>query len=233
MSHVITEHRESQETRDRILEAAERLFAEKGFESTSVRDITNEADCNVAAVNYHFGGKENLYVEAFKGLLGELRDRRIEAIRRDMSGVEDPSLEYFLETFANGFMDPLVGNGRGQLFLAFINREMAAPHLPQEVFLENFLNPLMTVAGDALARVAPPMDPGAVRLCLMSMVGQLLHALMVRMHFTPEGHSPVLPGDLGDHIEHIVRFTAGGVRACALEGTDPDLSSPHGRGRQA
>ena len=52
-----------EDTRDRILAAAQKFFAEKGFDTTSVRDITTEADCNVASVNYHFGGKENLYLE--------------------------------------------------------------------------------------------------------------------------------------------------------------------------
>jgi AcrR family transcriptional regulator len=231
VNETTTDVREGVETRMRILEAAERLFAERGFENTSVRDITNEADCNVAAVNYHFGGKDNLYIEAFSDLLAELRDRRIETIRRDMGSVDAPTLEYFLDTFAKGFMDPLVDAGRGRMFLAFMYHEMAAPHLPREVFLEEFLEPLMAVAGEALGRVAPSMDPGTLRLCLMSMVGQLLHALMVRTHFTPEKLPSVVPGDLGDHVRHIVRFTAGGIRACAVGIEGADHRSPSGERR--
>ena len=53
-------------TRARLLEAAERLFAERGFRATSVRALTSEARCNVASVNYHFGGKE---VTTNRGLL--------------------------------------------------------------------------------------------------------------------------------------------------------------------
>ena len=49
-------------TRDRLLQAAERLFARQGYEATSVRDITAAAECNVASVNYHFGGKNKLYL---------------------------------------------------------------------------------------------------------------------------------------------------------------------------
>ena len=51
-------------TRERILEAAGELFAERGFESTTVRDICQAAGANVAAVNYYFRDKERLYVEA-------------------------------------------------------------------------------------------------------------------------------------------------------------------------
>ncbi len=208
---------EGVETRERLLEAAGKLFAERGYESTSVRDITAEADCNVASVNYHFGGKENLYFEAFRVLLAELRDLRIETIRRDMSGVEDATLEYFLESFTKGFIDPLVGDSKGRRFVIIINREMADPRLPREMFVEEFLEPMMSEVGEALMKVMPSLDSGVARLSLMSMVSQLLHALMIRKHFIPEGGAPVVPGDLAAHLDHIVRFTAGGIRACAVE----------------
>ena len=71
-------------TRERLLEAAERLFAERGFRATSVRALTSEARCNVASVNYHFGGKEGLYREMFRRRLVVLREQRIAGIRRAM-----------------------------------------------------------------------------------------------------------------------------------------------------
>jgi len=216
------------ETRARLLEAAGKLFAGRGYESTPVREITAEAECNVASVNYHFGGKENLYVEAFRSLLGELRDLRIQTIQRDMARVEEPSLEYFLDTFARGFLDPLVADGRGRRFMMIINREMADPHLPNRMFVDEFLSPMMTVAGEALMRVAPALDPETARLCLMSMVSQLLHALMIRKHFIPEELDPVVPGDLDHHVRHIVRFTAGGILACVGDTRGTTTRSPHG-----
>src|SRR3989449_4623710 len=72
-------------TRERLLDAAERLFAERGFRAVSVRVITSHAGCNVAAVNYYFGGKENLYREMFRRRLGALREQRISSIRRAMT----------------------------------------------------------------------------------------------------------------------------------------------------
>ena len=49
------------QTDERLLSAAEKLFAKNGYDGTSVRDITEAADCNVASVNYYFSGKEKLY----------------------------------------------------------------------------------------------------------------------------------------------------------------------------
>ena len=69
------------ETRTRLLDTAECLFAERGFAGTSVRDITADAGCNLAAVNYHFGGKQNLYREVFRRRLAALREQRLASIR--------------------------------------------------------------------------------------------------------------------------------------------------------
>ncbi|ACS79015.1 TetR/AcrR family transcriptional regulator [Maridesulfovibrio salexigens] len=55
-----------QSTKERILEAASRVFCEKGFKATTVRDICAEADANVAAINYHFGDKRKLYLQVLK-----------------------------------------------------------------------------------------------------------------------------------------------------------------------
>jgi AcrR family transcriptional regulator len=200
-----------------LLEAAQALFAEQGFDATSVRDITARAQCNVASVNYHFGGKDKLYVEAFRSLLEELRDLRIATIQRDMARVEEPTLEYFLQSFATGFLDPLVAGGRGRRLMILLNREMTDPHLPPRMFVDEFLQPMIKVAGDALMRVATSLDEEAARLCLMSMVSQLLHALMMREHFMPGEIRHILPGDLETHVEHIVRFSLGGVMASAGE----------------
>ena len=62
-------------TRDAIIKAAVVLFAEKGFEGTSVRDIVTKARVNQAAINYHFKGKSGLYLEVLKNAFERLTDR--------------------------------------------------------------------------------------------------------------------------------------------------------------
>ncbi len=203
------------ETQERILHAAERLFAMQGYDGTSIRDITAEADCNVAAVNYHFGGKDKLYVETFRRLLVDLRDRRIVSMRRDMSAVSDPSLEYFLESFANAFLEPLVDGSRGRLLLSFFANEMTGNHLPKSLFLDEFIRPMVQVTTEGLEQTGPPLDPMTARMCMMSIVGQLLHTLKGLPFFSNPKGQPLVPADLSDHIQHIVRFSAAGIRACA------------------
>lgn len=77
-----TERQPAPETRDRILDAAEALFVEHGFEATTMRMITGRAEANIAAVNYHFGSKDALIQEVFKRRLTELNRRRLVALDR-------------------------------------------------------------------------------------------------------------------------------------------------------
>ena len=62
----MTEKNHSTLTKERLLDKAEALFAQKGYHAVSVREITAAARCNMAAVNYHFNNKKNLYLEVFR-----------------------------------------------------------------------------------------------------------------------------------------------------------------------
>ena len=68
------------DTKDRILDTAERLFADKGYPATSLRDITNEAGVNLAAVNYHFGSKEALLSAVLDRRIGPVNEKRLELL---------------------------------------------------------------------------------------------------------------------------------------------------------
>jgi len=133
-------------TRERLLDTAERLFAERGFRAVSVRVITSHAGCNVAAVNYYFGGKENLYREMFRRRLRALREERIESIRRavDQDGAT-PSLEGLLRAFRLGAL-------REQR-ISSIRRAMteagsgATLELPLRAFTTAFLEPHLDQSG--------------------------------------------------------------------------------------
>jgi AcrR family transcriptional regulator len=229
VAQAVIDSSETPETRTRLLEAAEKLFAERGYEATSVRDITAEAGCNVAAVNYYFGGKDSLYLETFRNLLGALRDRRIERIRSDMAAAGDAAtLELFLESMANAFLEPLVGEGRGKLLMAIVSREMVELRLPPEVFLGEFIHPLLVVTVEQLQAVGPPLDPMVANLCVMSLVGQLLHVLKVREMVRFHGDHGLAPDDLAEHVWHVVRFSAAGIRACAMENKRADECSTTG-----
>ena len=201
------------QTRQRLLDVAETLFAEHGFAATSVRDITSAAACNLAAVNYHFRDKQNLYHEVFRRRLAALRDRRIASISESRSAAG--SLEAVLGAFAATFLEPLVDHSRGRLLMALFTREMLDPQLPAELFKSEFVEPVNQALVEALMTTTPGLTPRSARACALEIVGQLLQVAQregrARLDPAWEAGLPPLP----EMVAHIVRFSAAGVRASA------------------
>lgn len=94
-------------TRERLLDAAERLLAEHGLAETSVRMITEKAEANVAAVNYHFGSKDDLVKAVFMRRLREIDDMRMQRLDALEVGGRQPDVE----EITRAFMEPLVVQG--------------------------------------------------------------------------------------------------------------------------
>src|SRR2546426_8090555 len=84
------------DTKTRILDTAEKLFGEKGFDATSLRDITAEAQVNLAAVNYHFQSKESLMDAIIERRFEPVNRRRMEML--DAAG-PSPTVEQIVEAF--------------------------------------------------------------------------------------------------------------------------------------
>ena len=79
------------ETKDRILNEAENMFAHKGYHGVTVREITESAKCNLAAVNYHFGNKWNLYLAVFRFRWLPRAKRLREAVINALAQYETPT----------------------------------------------------------------------------------------------------------------------------------------------
>jgi AcrR family transcriptional regulator len=96
-------------TRQKLLEAAETLFSEMGFDRVTVRDVTDKAGANVAAVNYHFGSREGLVekvIERHIGPVNEERLARLDMLERKAGG-KAVVLEEILEAFVRPFLTQL------------------------------------------------------------------------------------------------------------------------------
>lgn len=198
---------------DRLVEAAEELFCKRGFNETSVRDIAAAADCNVASINYYFGGKDNLYVEVWRRRLAQMRDVRLASIERVMSAGGRPELEELLRSYANAFVEPLVDGSRSDQFITLMAREMIDPHLPRQMFVDEMIVPVMRALAEALRQICPWLEDGRTQLIILSIVGQLMHAVMARAMFERSDHPGIVDVDLGAMVDHVVRFSAAGIRA--------------------
>ncbi len=114
-------------TKDKLMDAAEKLFARRGFHGVSLRDITGEAGVDLALVNYHFGSKKQLLAAVIerRGLgLNEERLQRLAAVRQ-RAAPRPPSTEAVVGAFFDPILDRLAHAGRGWhsyfALLAYVN----------------------------------------------------------------------------------------------------------------
>jgi AcrR family transcriptional regulator len=206
---------ESEESKKRLLDAAEEMFAQKGFDGTSIRDITAKAERNQASVNYFFGDKKELYEELFRQQLREMRDSRFKAIKAVMGGKTKPTLEKLLHAYAVDFLKPFSDPLRSQRFMQLFFRELAEQRLPKNMFLEEMAAPVMAAMEDALAVLCPNLNKHDVQMSILSITGQLVHIMQVRVLFEGAKGHLIASIDIDDAIDHIVKFSAAGVRTLA------------------
>ncbi len=203
--------------RYRLLDTAEELFCEHGFEGASIRDIAAAAECNVASVNYYFGGKQQLYEEVWRRHLIPMRDARIESINNVMS--QDNSgadLEVLLRSFADTFVSSIVDTGRASRLSKLMAREYINRHLPASMFVDEVMMPTMTAMRKALMQTCPDIDESKILLVVFSIIGQLVHLVHVRAMFEQGGDDLNLPVfDSTEAINHIVKFSAAGIQVYA------------------
>ncbi|MGL4553838.1 MAG: TetR/AcrR family transcriptional regulator, partial [Gemmataceae bacterium] len=159
-------------TRTRILDAAGPLFAGKGFDATTVREITDRAGTNLAAVNYHFRGKEDLYVETVRHAA-----HACEARAPTPSWPPGVPAERRLRDFVAAFVRRVLGHDGPAWHRLLIFRELADPRPGAcEEFVKHFVRPTFeTLLGVVRDLVPPATPPRALRLLAGSVIGQILH----------------------------------------------------------
>ena len=111
-------------TKDRILGAAEELFALKGFAGASLREVTSRADVNIAAVNYHFGSKENLINEVFRRRMDGMSRQRLALLAQALQQAPG-DLEPIIAAFVQPALDIAQDRNGGAAFVRVIARAYA------------------------------------------------------------------------------------------------------------
>jgi len=206
----------SKSARERLLDSAEELFAENGFNGTSIREITARANSNIAAVNYHFGGKEKLYVEVFQRLMSKMRDIRIASIENVMSQTDHkPTLEELLRAFATAFIEPLIDQSSGRRFMNLMIREISDPRLPKKMFVEELAGPTLGALGQALVKICPELEQRKIVMSIISIIGQLVHFIHLNEMFEPDDFTGAPTPRLPEMVDHIVEFSTAGIQAAA------------------
>jgi AcrR family transcriptional regulator len=163
-------------TKDRILGAAEELFAQHGFAGTSLRQVTSRADVNIAAVNYHFGSKENLVNEVFRRRMDEmsaLRLSRLKAAIQQHPGELEPVLAAFVEPALAMAQD----RHGGGAFIRVIARAYAEKNDSLRKFLSDQYGHVLRDFGKAIAACVPGLSKEELYWRLDFLSGALTYAM--------------------------------------------------------
>jgi len=198
--------------REKILDVAENLFAEKGYAETSIREITKKAHCNLSAVNYYFHGKDNLYIEVFHRQMSKVECQDSPSISEVLCEIVGKiTLEKLIRTFCNAFLQPFLESGGNNTALKLVMKEQQNPHLPRHI-REQLILPAQVEMKRALVKACPGLEDSAADLCIQSILGQLQHLTQTQAMFKGLNgrNKPVV--EMAKSIEHIVEFSAAGVR---------------------
>ncbi|MFZ3359122.1 MAG: CerR family C-terminal domain-containing protein [Xanthobacteraceae bacterium] len=160
--------RPSDVTRERIIKAAERLFAERGYDGTSIRAIVAKARVNQAAINYHFDGKDGLY----KAVLHTAFSAMTEDQLTHAEEVKAMSREEALQAFIRRQLHPLMGRDEFSRHMRIFNWETVRPTAVFRHLLSEEAAPFMGLATDLVRRFLPDADQRTLTVASIWLIGQ-------------------------------------------------------------
>ena len=199
------------ETRERLLRAAERLFADRGFKDVTVRDICRTARANVASVNYHFGDKLGLYREVLQSAIDRMRATN-EAARAAGAG---QTAEEQLRRYITIFLSRLLASGNDTVH-KLVTRELNDPTPALDDLIEQGIKPRIEFLSALVADImgCEPTDRRVLR-CVASIQTQSLayipNAIGERLWLT----SRPTAAHVQEVARHIADFSIAGIRALA------------------
>ncbi|PID80438.1 hypothetical protein CSB20_07525 [bacterium DOLZORAL124_64_63] len=213
-----------QETKEKLLDAAECLFARRGFDEVSVRELATEAGVNVAAVNYHFQTKENLFREVIARRFVHQRDTTLNALNRYLEKTgSGHGLAPVIHILAEQYLRGSLGTTGSSAFMMLVARELHTTRTHGSMtFFREMVQPVFHTFAMAIRSCRPQMSDEDIAFFMASVVGQI-HHFIVRWHKiqtlgpdSPEGKMmiamfPVLGRSLDSYItevsDHITRFS--------------------------
>jgi AcrR family transcriptional regulator len=209
------------ETKHKILDVAERLFAEQGFAATSLRHIIAEAGVNLAAIHYHFGSKEELLDELvgrFAEPVNAERIARLDRLEAEAGGAMPP-VEPILEAFLMPPAEMAHKHPESGKMMGRLHAEGLMPTL-----VERHFKPTGKRFIEALRRALPALTDREFQFRIDFMIGAMAHTMVQTQAFQP-GAAPN-PHDW-DRVSCLVAFLSGGFNvpaSMAREGEKVEVS---------
>jgi len=206
------------DTRQRLLNVAGEMFAKKGYEATTVREICAQAEANIAAVHYHFGDKEQLYIEAVRIAACHAG----EPIQFDWT--EQPPPEERLRQFIRHMMTMMLKEDRPAWHIELMMREMAQPTRACAELVRTYIGSMFSQLMAIVLSLLPSNTPLIQQhLQAFSIVAQCLlyryHRPVGRLLIGEDEYQILLDLDL--LTDQIVQFSLGGLEKIRRQFQEP------------
>jgi len=204
----------SPHTRERVLDAAEQLFADHGLDGVSIRDITGAADVNLGAINYHFGTKDNLIAAVVERRIAPASEERLRALEalEKAAGGKPPSLEAILEALFRPAVEQAMKEAQGgRTFAKLMARCFVDPHPAVEKTMHRYVGEVARRFDAVLLRIMPELTPEDVFWRMHLLMGALHHSLLVVGRKPPHGRA--VPMDAETYLRRFLQFAVAGFRA--------------------
>jgi TetR/AcrR family transcriptional regulator, regulator of cefoperazone and chloramphenicol sensitivity len=205
----------SKETENRLLEAAGEIFAKYGYRAATVRQICEKAGANVAAVNYHFGDKEGLYLAVLRSVPNAYAEKYPPGSRLKPGATAELKLRAYVESLLQRVFD----EGRPGWHTKIIAREMIEPTRALDTLLEEVARPIhQELASIVRELLGPGASQAVLRRSTLSIMSQCVyyhHARTVIRRLYPE--QKYSPEEIEQLATHITQFSLAALKALARE----------------
>lgn len=197
-------------TRTRILDAAERLFARSGYDAVSVREIMREADTQLGLMSYYFTSKEALLEAVVGRRSGLLNDRR-RARLATIAGTDDSSIEKVVDVLLAPYFELVGEEGEVWKSYAKLNAQLAQSPRWSRLIKDNF-DEVVSLLIDELERIVPGVARADVLRAFVIAIGAMLAVLATSGRMRSLSNGYVLDDDFDAILPQLSQFISGGLR---------------------
>lgn len=166
-------------TFERVLAAGEQLFADQGYDGTTLRQLTQLAGANLASVNYHHGDKESLFLEIIRRRVRTVNEARLARLTtaEQEAGISPVSLPQVVEIMASPWFELYADPAGGRLGARLVGRCLAEPLPFMEKFLAEEMQPTLARFAQAIRRHCSTLPPEDFLWRFSFVTGALQHTL--------------------------------------------------------
>jgi AcrR family transcriptional regulator len=210
--------RNGDETRERILDAAEELFAEHGFYGTSMRDVADAIECGIALVAYHFGTKDVLFSTVVKRRAAYMAHARVLALDTALTKASGKPVS--VEDLVSGYVWPFVersaAGGKGwKNYSLFVARHANSPEF-SKVISEHY-DPIARQYLNELQRALPKVSHKDLYYAFSFMVGTMVSTVAEPGRVEHLSHGQIKASDVEEIFRRMLPFLAAGFKALASQ----------------